>query len=96
MFDYAGGSLDVFVYAVVAGWLAVRTGGLEASIALAVVYLSPRVHAEDGRDLGWPHVITIGAVLLFAAAAVWLARRRHIQTVSAARQASQPVPVTSQ
>ncbi len=39
MVDYGGGGLDLFVFGVVAGWVAVRTGGLEASIALAAVYL---------------------------------------------------------
>lgn len=86
MVGYGGaGELDLFVFGIVAGWVAVRTGGLEASIALAVVYLvGLGLRAEDGGDLPWRHVITIGAVMLFAAAAVWLAGRQHIQTVSAA------------
>ncbi len=84
--DYGGGTeLDLFVLAVVAGWVAVQTGGLEASIALTVVYLvGLGLKTDDGDDLPWRHVITIGAALLFAAAAVWLARRQHIERASAA------------
>lgn len=85
MVGYGGGGLNLFVFAVVAGWVAVRTGGLEASIALAVVYLvGLGLRTGDGGDVPWRHIITIGAVLAFTAAAMWLARRQHIQTASAA------------
>jgi membrane protease YdiL (CAAX protease family) len=91
MVDYGGGGFTLFVFGVVVGWLAVRTGGLEASIALALVYLvGVGLRTDDGEDLPWRHVITIGAVLVFAAASVWLARRQHVQTVSAAPQGRPP------
>jgi hypothetical protein len=78
------GGRNLFAFAVVAGWVTVYTGGLEASIALAVVYLvGLGLRTEDGGDVPWRHVITIGAVLVFTAAAMWLARRQHIQTASA-------------
>jgi membrane protease YdiL (CAAX protease family) len=94
MVDYGGGGFTLFVFGVVAGWLAVRTGGLEASIALTAVYLvSVGLRTDDGDAVAWRHVISIGAVLLFAAAAALLARRQHIQTVSAAPTAQHPSPL---
>lgn len=91
MVDYGGDGFNLFVFAVVTGWVAVRTGGLEASIALAVVYLvGVGLRTDDGHDVAWRHVVGIGAVLVFAAASVWLARRQHIQTVSAAPQRRPP------
>jgi MYXO-CTERM domain-containing protein len=47
------------------------------------VYLvSLGLKTEDGDDLPWRQVVTVGAAVLFAAATAWLARRRHIERVS--------------
>lgn len=60
MVDYGGDGFNLFVFAVVTGWVAVRTGGLEASIALAVVYLvGVGLRTDDGHDVAWRHVVGI-------------------------------------
>lgn len=52
--------------ALFAGWVAVRTCGLEASTAQAVVYrVGLGIRTGNGDDLPWQHVITNGAALLF-------------------------------
>lgn len=82
--DYGAGDLSTFVVAVIAGWVAVRTGGLEASLALVVVFgVGAGLHTADGEDPSWQSAIFIGGPLLFAAAIAWLSRRRHLQTISA-------------
>ena len=95
---YAGWALvDIFLFGVVAGWLAVLTGGIEASITFhmftnLIVFLSPVVGTTPNTEQGftsWQYVvIDIGMMLLYAAAAVLLAQRLRIQTVTPAPSAT--------
>ncbi|MEU8799678.1 CPBP family glutamic-type intramembrane protease [Spirillospora sp. NPDC048819] len=90
---YTGwGILDIFVFGAIAAWLAVRTGGLEASIALHVfnnllAFLgSATIGQLDIEQGGVPWQVVVADIVpmvLFAAAAVWLARRMRVQTVTA-------------
>ncbi|MQY03611.1 CPBP family intramembrane glutamic endopeptidase [Actinomadura macrotermitis] len=85
------GLLDIFAFGAIAAWLAVRTGGLEASIALHVfnnlVAFLPMAAAgqldiEQG-DIPWPYVVAdVLSILLYAAVITWLARRRRIAAVT--------------
>jgi membrane protease YdiL (CAAX protease family) len=90
---YTGwGILDIFVFGTVAAWLATRTGGLESGIALHVfnnllAFLGPAAVGQLDMEQGavpWQYVVAdIVPMLLYAAAVVWLARRKKIQTVTA-------------
>ena len=73
------------------------TGGIEASIAFhlftnLIVFLSPVVGITPDAEQGiasWQFVvIDIGMMLLYAAAAVLLAQRLRIQTVTPAPSAT--------
>lgn len=86
--DYTGlGRLDVLVLGAAMAWLAVRTGGLEASIAWhtvnnVVVFGVYAAMAELGSmeqgDMSWQVVVADSAAMgIFAAAVVPLARRRR-------------------
>ncbi|MFC9972548.1 type II CAAX prenyl endopeptidase Rce1 family protein [Spirillospora sp. NPDC127200] len=88
---YTGwGVLDIFAFGTIAAWITVRTGGLEAAIALHVfnnlmAFLLPaavgQLDLEQG-DVPWQYVVAdVIPMLLYAAAVVWLARRMKIQTV---------------
>jgi membrane protease YdiL (CAAX protease family) len=96
------GFTDLFLFGAVAAWLTIRTGGLEAAIALHTVnnlvamLLTTTLGAlaTDGTaaDATWQillaDTITIGA---YTAAVTWLARRRRIdQTVPAAASTAPP------
>ncbi len=81
------GFADLCAFGVVAGWLTVRTGGLEAAIALHVVnnLLSTALAAAYGQlaldetaaDLPWELVaLDVPMLLAYAAVILWLARRR--------------------
>ncbi|MEU0675791.1 CPBP family glutamic-type intramembrane protease [Streptomyces sp. NPDC006172] len=82
------GFADLVVFGVVAGLLSVRTGGLEAGIALHAVNnlfafgFSAAVVGgldsdETAADLPWQGVlIDVSGILLYAAIVLWLARRR--------------------
>jgi membrane protease YdiL (CAAX protease family) len=85
------------VLSLVLGWLAVRTGGLEAGIALAVLmdlstgfdeaYFEWLTSDEPWVDLQWQSVaLDLTVVVAYAAFVVRLARRRGIA-------APVPVPV---
>lgn len=87
------GFADLMVFGVVAGWLTVRTGGLEAAIALHVMNnLVSTVLAAAYNELGldqtaadmpWQMAVVDLPVLLgYAAVIVWLARRRRIATTT--------------
>jgi CAAX protease family protein len=89
---YTGwGMVDVFGFAVVSGWLAVRTGGLESSIAIHVAnnLVAFGFSAAAGQldivqgSVPWPYVFTDLLPLAgYAAAVLWLVRRRRIATVT--------------
>ncbi|MEU7896553.1 type II CAAX endopeptidase family protein [Nonomuraea sp. NPDC049152] len=87
------GILDVFSFGVLMGWLAVKTGGLEAAIAMHVVNntLAFGLSAAAG-DLDeamqqgavpWQSLVGTAVQLsVFAVGVLWLARKRAISTVS--------------
>ncbi|QXJ26832.1 CPBP family intramembrane metalloprotease [Actinomadura graeca] len=90
---YTGwGILDIFAFGAIAAWLTVRSGGLEAGIALHVfnnlmAFLFPaavgKLDIEQG-GVPWQYVVAdIFPMALYAAAVVWLVRRRRIQTLTA-------------
>jgi membrane protease YdiL (CAAX protease family) len=85
------GFVDLVAFGVVLGWLTVRTGGLEAAIALHVMnnLILMVLAAADGSltldetaaDMPWAGmVVDTLTVLAYAAAVTWLARRRRVQT----------------
>ncbi|MEU4423613.1 CPBP family glutamic-type intramembrane protease [Actinoplanes sp. NPDC024001] len=91
----AWGFADLLLFGVVAGWLTVRTGGLEAAIALHVMnnLVSSVVAAAYGElgmdqtaaDMPWQMAVADVPVLLgYAAVILWLARRRNLATLSPA------------
>ncbi|MFH0177493.1 CPBP family intramembrane glutamic endopeptidase [Streptomyces cacaoi] len=98
------GFADLAVYGVVAGWLTVRTGGLEAAIGLHVVnnLLAFGVSAavvdglksdDTAADLPWQlAAVDLAGIALYTAAVLWLARRR---TPTRTVPATAPVPPPS-
>lgn len=84
---------DIFLFALVVGWLTVRTGGLEAAIALHVMnnliaFLLP---AATGRLDQWNvqgsapwtlFVADIPCLAFYLLAVTWLARRQEIRRLS--------------
>lgn len=92
------GQLDVGMFALAAGWLTWRTGGLEAAIALHVVnnvllFLMGAVGLIDVNDSAGSlgslifSTVTTGVFVLLV---LWLANRRNIQRFSTPRP---PAPV---
>lgn len=102
---YTGwGILDIFAFGAIAAWLAVRTGGLESSIALHVLnnlmaFLLPAAVGELDIEQGgvpWQVVVAdIVPMVLYAAAVVWLARRMRVQTVTTGPEDEDDVPVAA-
>jgi membrane protease YdiL (CAAX protease family) len=97
------GFADLLVFGAIAGWLTVRTGGLEAAIALHLMNnLVSGVFGAAFNDLGtdttsadmpWQFaVLDTPALIAYAAMIVWLARRRGIATVTPAAPVVQPMP----
>ncbi|GAA0480726.1 hypothetical protein Ade02nite_55780 [Paractinoplanes deccanensis] len=83
------GFADLIVFGTVAGWLTVRTGGLEAAIALHVMnnLIGAGLSAaygdltmeETAADMPWQlAVVDLPVLLGYAAVIVWLARRAGI------------------
>ncbi|MFD7444401.1 CPBP family intramembrane glutamic endopeptidase [Streptomyces sp. NPDC059909] len=97
------GFADLVVFGLVAGLLAIRTGGLEAAIALHVInnLLAMGIAAaiagalasdETAADMGWMEVaVDVPMILLYAAVVLWLARRRRLAAVGSAAPADAPV-----
>lgn len=86
------GFADLVLFGVVTGWLTVRTGGLEAAIALHVAnnLVSSLAAAAFGQlnldetaaDMPWQYVAADVPILLgYAALISWLAGRRGIATL---------------
>ncbi|MFE4408841.1 type II CAAX prenyl endopeptidase Rce1 family protein [Streptomyces sp. NPDC056821] len=96
------GFADLLVFGAVAGLLTIRTGGLEASIALhalnnllafgvSAMYVDGLASDETAADAPWQlALVDTASVLLFAAIVLWLARRRHPQNLSA--PVPEPIP----
>lgn len=90
------GFADLVVFGLVTGILTVRTGGLEAAIALHVLnnLLAMGISAgvagglasdETAADMTWMMVVVdVPMTVLYAAVVLWLARRRRLETRSAA------------
>jgi membrane protease YdiL (CAAX protease family) len=91
---YTGwGIVEVFAFGAVMGWLAVRTGGLEAAIALHVInnMLAFGISAAAGSleealrqgAVPWQSLAgTVVQLATFTAAVIVLARRRRVDTVA--------------
>ncbi|MEV5825943.1 lysostaphin resistance A-like protein [Spirillospora sp. NPDC052242] len=89
---YTGwGMLDIFIFGAIAGWLTVRTGGLECTIALHVfnnlmAFLLPAALGELSLEQGgipWQYVLAdVASMALYAAGIVLLARRFKVRTVT--------------
>lgn len=98
---YTGwGILDIFAFGAIAAWVTVRTGGLEAAIALHVFNnllafgFSAAVGELDIVQGAVPWQVMVADVVpmvLFAAAAVWLARRLGVRTVTPGAADEPPV-----
>ncbi|GCB47424.1 CPBP family intramembrane glutamic endopeptidase [Streptomyces sp. NL15-2K] len=99
------GFADLAVLAVVAGWLTVRTGGLEAAIGLHAVnnLLAFGVSAavvdglksdDTAADAPWQLVVLdLAGIALYTAAVLWPARRRTpTRTVPAPAPVPPPLP----
>jgi membrane protease YdiL (CAAX protease family) len=89
----AWGFADLMMFGVVTGWVTVRTGGLEAAIALHVMnnVLGMLVAAAFGQltidetaaDMPWQgFAVDVPILIGFAAVIVWLARRRRMHTTA--------------
>lgn len=85
--------LDIFLFALMIGWLTIRTGGLEAAIALHVLnnLLAFLLPAATGQLEGWADqggapwtllLVDIPCLAFFALTVVWLAQRNRIARVS--------------
>jgi CAAX protease family protein len=96
------GFVDLTVFGLVTGLLTIRTGGLEAAIALHVgtnvlalgvasAVVGGLASEETAADMDWLlMVIDICVVLAYAALVLWLARRRRLVAVK-----SLTAPVTA-
>jgi membrane protease YdiL (CAAX protease family) len=96
------GFADLIVFGLITGWLTVRTGGLEAAIALHVLnnLVSGVLSAAYGQltvdetaaDMPWQlAVIDVPVLLAYAAVIVVLARRQGLATHSAPALPAAPV-----
>ncbi|MEJ8645378.1 CPBP family intramembrane glutamic endopeptidase [Streptomyces sp. MS1.HAVA.3] len=101
------GFADLLVFGMVTGWLTIRTGGLEAAIALhvlnnlagmSIAAAIAGAFASDGTaaDMDWVTLaIDVPMVLLYAIAVLWVTRRRehaHDTDVPGGPNASPPPP----
>ncbi|MFC4905792.1 CPBP family intramembrane glutamic endopeptidase [Actinomadura gamaensis] len=98
--DYTGwGPVDIFMFGAILGWLAVRTGGLESGMAVhtfnnLMSFIFPAalgtLDLEQG-SVGWqPVAVDVSALVLYALAVLWLARRMGIVN----RTPSEPEPAS--
>jgi membrane protease YdiL (CAAX protease family) len=90
------GFADLVAFGVILGWLTVRTGGLEAAIALHVMnnLISMSLGVVDGSltldetaaDMPWQiMVVDVVTILGYAATVSWLARRRGLAVTRSPR-----------
>ncbi|WP_019634720.1 type II CAAX prenyl endopeptidase Rce1 family protein [Actinomadura atramentaria] len=103
---YTGwGVLDIFAFGAVAAWLAVRTGGLEAGIAMHVLnnlmaFLLPAAFGELSLDQGgvpFAYVAAdIAAMLIYAGLVLLLARRMNVARVTPGEPERPPIEITWQ
>ncbi|RZU54211.1 membrane protease YdiL (CAAX protease family) [Krasilnikovia cinnamomea] len=99
------GFADLVLFGLVAGWLTVRTGGLEAAIALhlannLLAFLVSAAFGEFGvdetaADMPWRYVVIDVPVLLgYAAVIAWLARRRNVRHTTPVPPVPAALPAT--
>jgi len=97
------GFADLILFGAVLGWLAVRTGGLEAGIALHVVVnlaalgfsaaYGELASDETMADAQWQFLaVDVVLMLAYAATVAGLARRRRLVTLAPAAATPEPVP----
>jgi membrane protease YdiL (CAAX protease family) len=83
--------LDRFLFGLIAAWLVIRTGGLEAGIALHVlnnylalgfaVFFADLTEALDPGAVSWWNVpVSLTQSLVYAGLAAWVATRMGLQT----------------
>jgi len=75
-------TLGMLVYAAILGWLTIRTGGLEAAIALRVVYgalVALGAMATPLYASAWHLPILLGSTGVYAAFVAWTARNRDVE-----------------
>ncbi|CAM5538827.1 hypothetical protein [Streptomyces afghaniensis 772] [Streptomyces afghaniensis] len=104
------GFLGLLVFGVVAGWLTIRTGGLEAAVALhvlnnllgfgvAAAVVNGLSSDETAADSPWQLALAdVATTLLYAALVLWLARRhqpRRLASPVASSPAPAPAPATT-
>ncbi|MET7423550.1 type II CAAX endopeptidase family protein [Dactylosporangium sp. NPDC005555] len=96
------GFIDLILFGAVTGWLVVRTGGLEAAIALHLVNnlvamgasaaFGELTSSANAADAQWQILaVDLAMFPLYAAAITWLARRRDLVTAAAVPAAPDPV-----
>jgi uncharacterized protein len=84
---------DRFMFGLIAAWLVIRTGGLEAGIALHVlnnwlafgfaIAFTDLESALDPGEVSWWNVpVTLTQSLVYAVLVLWLARRMNVQRTS--------------
>ena len=94
---------DRFMFGLIAGWLVIRTGGLEAGIAMHVLnnYLAFGLAVAFGNisdtlnvtEASWWNIpVTLTQSLVYAALVAWVAGRMHLRTRT--RGPDTPVPAT--
>jgi membrane protease YdiL (CAAX protease family) len=94
---------DRFMFGLIAGWLVIRTGGLEAGIALHVLnnYLAFGLAVAFGdisetlnvTEVSWWNIpLTLTQSLGYAALVVWAAKRLKLQTRTRPPAAEEPSP----
>jgi membrane protease YdiL (CAAX protease family) len=94
------GMLDVSIFAVFAGWLTWRTGGLEAAIAAHVVnntilfVLGALSLVDMNADTGslYSLLTTLVIMVAYSALVVWQARRIALPTTRSVQPAPMPAP----
>ncbi|GLW07525.1 hypothetical protein Misp01_26550 [Microtetraspora sp. NBRC 13810] len=100
------GIIDVFAFGALMGWLAIRTGGLEAPIALHVInnVLGLGLSSASGSlgdalrqgSVPWQSLAgTLVQLTIFAVAVLALVRRRNIATTSPEARETYPLSVNS-
>jgi membrane protease YdiL (CAAX protease family) len=98
------GFLGLLVFGLVCGWLTIRTGGLEAAVALhalnnlmafgvAAAIVDGLSSDETAADSPWQlALVDMATTLLYAALVLWLARRHRPQRLSPPVSESAPPP----
>jgi membrane protease YdiL (CAAX protease family) len=90
----AWGFADLCFFGAVAGWLTIRTGGLEAAVALhvlnnllafasAALFVGGLESDDTAADAGWQlAVLDMTFVAVYAAVVLWMLRRRERRTAA--------------